>query len=375
MRIAFFDSIPWNYNINSPWEVPLGGTQSAICYLAAALAESGQDVFLCNQTAQRVASRGVECIPLTEIFQGSTFSDLKLDAIIVSNSGQNGRVLRDLLGDKVRIILWTGHADDQPAINTLADSHFRDAYDGFAFVSQWQRLAYIEKYHLDESRCRILRNAMSPAFANLFAPDESIILAKTNPPIIAYTSTPFRGLNVLVHIFRLIRQRFPGIRLKVFSSMKIYNQTKEEDEKEFGDLYRMCRETEGIDYIGALPQPELAAQLRRVTLLAYPNTFPETSCIAVMEAMASGCFVVTSNLGALPETTAGFASLIPFTDPPQQYINRFVEQCITTIEQAHSNDSTDAERLLKRQVTFCNEEYTWPSRAEEWKSWLEQLCF
>lgn len=374
MRIAFFDAIPWDYIVDSAWREPLGGTQSAICYLAAALVDSGHEVFLLNQTSHQTVSHGVDCIPLKEVLQGSTFQNLEFDVVVVSNSGKNGRVVKDVLGDKTAVILWTGHADDQDSIQMVGDPMFRDAYDGFAFVSRWQRSAYIRKFSLDSSKCHILRNAISPAFERAFAPDESILASKKVPPVLAYTSTPFRGLDLLANTFPDIRQRVPGIRLKVFSSMKLYNFTNEEDEKSFGDLYRLCQETEGIDYIGALPQPELVTQMREVTALAYPNTYPETSCIAVMEAMASGCFVVTSAMGALPETTAGFAKLIPITNSPQKYLSTFMEQCVTAIEQTHREDAKETEVLLRRQIDYCNKEYTWSYRAEEWTAWLEELC-
>lgn len=367
MKIAFADFVDWEYKIESVYKMPLGGSQSALCYLASALAKQGHEVFLLNETAQPGMSGGVMCLPLKtapdELLQS-------LDALIVLNYAEEGMQLRSHIGNNTRLILWTQHAADRGAVQALQNAAERDVYDGFAFVSNWQRDSYLQNCNIDRKPKGVLRNAIAPSFCGLFPDETPIQPQKSQPPILAYTSTPFRGLDVLLEVFPRIRQAVPGTTLKVFSSMKVYQIPESKDESVYGELYRLCRETEGVEYIGSLPQPDLARQLRSIMVLAYPNTFRETSCIAVMEAMASGCRVVTSELAALPETTAGFGCLIPIEDDWEVYKNRFVEETVRVLKECTASDTSNAETFLKRQVSYVNNEYTWSVRAEQWVEWL-----
>ena len=359
MRIAFLDTLDYDYTIDSAYQRPLGGSSSAVCYLAEALTALGQDVFLLNKTTTPGRSRGVIVLPFAAL---SARLRQSLDVLVVVNLAGQGTQLRQVLSPSTRLILWTGHAHDQPAMQPLSHAQERSAYDGFVLVSQWQRQQFQRCFDLDLSRTQVLRNAISPAFRDRFPADRSILSYKASPPVLAYTSTPFRGLNLLLDLFPSLRQALPGTRLKVFSSMKVYNLSDADHE----ELYRQCQETEGVEYIGSLPQPQLARELESVTALVYPNTFAETSCIAVMEAMAIGCQVITSDLGALAETTAGFAQLIPLDSDLETYKSRFVTATIDLLKA----DPDGREAQLRQQVDFANAEYTWTVRASEWLEWL-----
>ena len=41
MNWVFLDFIRWDFDVATPLEKPLGGSQSALCYLATALASRG----------------------------------------------------------------------------------------------------------------------------------------------------------------------------------------------------------------------------------------------------------------------------------------------------------------------------------------------
>jgi len=371
MRIAFGDFCDWDFHAQSAELVPLGGSQSAACYLAQALARQGHEVFLLTSTKAPGRYGGVTCLSWAQT-PPAVLRALRL-AVFVCLLGGPGRIMRGLLAPETRLVLWTQHRVDQPAVQFLAQLGERDAYDAFVFASEWQRAEFISHFALLPERTQALRNAVAPAFLDLFPASQPVLPQKAAPPVLAYTSTPFRGLHLLVDAFPAIRAQVPGLRLRVFSSMQVYQTSTTSDEMTYGTLYQRCRQTPGIEYVGSIPQPLLAREMRGVAVLAYPNTFPETSCIAALEAMASGCRLVTSALGALPETTAGFARLISVEQESASYLREFVVQTVSVLQEVQRADAA-AEELLRRQVDYIQQNATWDVRARQWTEWLAALC-
>ena len=370
LRVAFvcFNHLP--YHLETPRRLPLGGSESAVCYLAEALAQAGHETFLLHPCSAPEQSRGVQCLPLPA---SGLPPLLALDALVVLNLAGRGRDLRRLLAPATALIYWTGHAFDQPAVMPLRYSAERDAYDGFAFVSDWQRRQYVHYFGIDSEKSGVLRNGISPDFQDLFGEGESILAAKSRPPALAYTSTPYRGLDLLLEAFPAIRRAVPGVTLKVFSGMGVYQVPEAEDRSRFGWLYERCRETPGVEYLGSRPQAELAAALRAASVLAYPNSYPETSCIAALEAMAAGCLVVTSRRGALPETTAGFAHLVAADDDRPAYVEQFATATVQALAGLDGADAAATGGKLTAQVAHVQRAHTWPVLAGQWNDWLARL--
>jgi glycosyltransferase involved in cell wall biosynthesis len=371
MRIAFTTPATLEFGVESAYRVPLGGSESALCYLTEALALQRNEVFLLNNTSVPALSRGVQCLRA----ESQVLKSLKpLDAVVVQNSAGQAAGLRRLITGATLLVLWTGHAHDQPVMRPLHDPGERDAYDGIAFVSEWQRGHFVQHFGIEPGRTAVLRNGIGPAFRGLFADGESITAQKSWPPVLAYTSAPYRGLVVLLDVLPGIRSRLPGTRLKVFSSLQGRNISAGVSEAELGRLYKLCESTDGVEYVGPVPQPVLARELRSVAALAYPSIFEETSCIAVLEAMAAGCWIVASDLAALPETTAGFGSLVPLVDSPVvDYRSAYVEAATEVFKRLAPPNTAEIETHLRRQVNHVNEACTWHILAKQWAQWLATI--
>lgn len=373
MNWVFFDFIPWDYDILTPQTRPLGGSQSALCYLAQALADRDERVTTVTGTKTPQKIGKIDCLSLQEV-PATLFQPDDTIVVVLNGPAEVGSALRVILPAGRPLVLWTQHAHDQPAMAALKDPSCVRQWQRIVCISQWQRQMFTRQLGVAEAQMDVLRNAIGPAFTGLFASREELAAAKQGPPRLAYTSTPFRGLDLLLDCIQPLQRQHAALMAEVYSSMQVYGQDPAQDS--FRPLYARCQTTPGVAYIGSLPQPELARRLRASHVLAYPNTFPETGCIAVMEALAAGLAVVTSDLGALPETGAGWATLVPplsLMRSRQQYVADFVAAVQHVLTQMEADAAAFFDRQWQ-QVQQINTDCTWQNRADQWiraaRHWL-----
>lgn len=132
-------------------------------------------------------------------------------------------------------------------------------------------------------------------------------------PWVVYSSSPDRGLDVLLEVWPEVVKQVPDAQLH-HTYAPVYQQFKERYPhlKEFhAHLEALSADLTGVVPHTHLNQQELADLFLQARVWAYPswNTphkepFPEISCISAMEAQAAGCVPVFHDYGALKETVA-----------------------------------------------------------------------
>ena len=128
----------------------------------------------------------------------------------------------------------------------------------------------------------------------------------------------------------------------------------------------------GVNYIGNVSQKLLARTLRTTLVLFFPSTLPEVSSICIMEAMAAGCVVICSGLGALPEVMAGFGHVIELEDGKIIQGRHFINRALTLLDEFKRGDENLAQRL-REQVAFIHANCRWSVRSAELEAMLQKI--
>ncbi len=307
MKIVFFPNSMAPFHGNTLKERPLGGTETAVIRLAEALHFLGHSVSVVSQFKNP---------PLTPVVY------LPLHALDDIGEIDMLVVVRDwppLLANikATRRFFWTGDAFDQVAGVGIGDHRIASRIDEFLAVSHWHAETTCKESGFPRDKTFVLGNGIA---LSLFEGSE-----ERKRKRLIYSSTPYRGLALLPSIVTDLRARHPDLELHIFSGLDVYAGAGVDPRavEEFKPLLEKLKNTPGCIVHGNVTQSKLAREFMRSSILAYPNTFAETSCITAMEAQAAGCPVVTSDLGALSETVGEAGILIEGTPGSPDYLKAF----------------------------------------------------
>ena len=268
---------------------------------------------------------------------------------------------RLLKKDKINI-LWEQLSYNEPFVQNLQDRKYVDQLDWIIFNSHWSYNQFRIHFQIPEYKTRVIQN---------FTPPFPYPLKKDNSKIkLIYTSTPWRGLAILMRTVELLNEKRKDFEVDIYSSTLLYgSEFYKVHEKKYQSLFDKCKEIPNINYKGYANNEEVRQALMKSHILAYPCIFEETSCIAAIEALAAGCKVVTTNYGALPETCGSFARYVEFETDSGRLIENYAAALDDEMNKIYS---TETKHDLDLQINHYNTRWSVIQRIKQWEAFLGQ---
>jgi glycosyltransferase involved in cell wall biosynthesis len=176
--------------------------------------------------------------------------------------------------------------------------------DAVVTVSDWSKSEILRHFDVPPERIHVIGHGLDPAFR----PGEPTVdlAAKygVRPPYLLNVSSIKKKKNVdgLVRVFaRLRKEGYPHTLVLVGKP-----DSGSDDVRREIDRHGLGGEVTVTGFVEAADHPDF---YRQANLLVYPS-FYEGYGMPVIEAMASGCPVVTSDVASLPEAAGGAAVLV-----------------------------------------------------------------
>ena len=288
---------------------------------------------------------------LLKYLPDESFKDINL----ILNSTNHDLIERDKIN-----VLWVHHFVNQKEIQNLGSKDYVDKLDWIVFNSNWNFEKYVYQFKIPESKSIVIRNAIEKIDFEKKPKDKISLI---------YHTTPWRGLVHLIKVFKNLN--LENVELNVCSSTIIYGK-KFDDQlgKKYENIFNECKNTKNVNYSGFLENKKIIELLKNMHIFSHPSIWPETSCISAIEAMASGCEVVTTNLGALYETCSPFATFVGFDRNFDNLEKRYSKALLKSIKNYWSNEN---QNKLKLQSEVINATYSWDVRSVEWKNFFNEI--
>jgi glycosyltransferase involved in cell wall biosynthesis len=260
-------------------------------------------------------------------------------------------------------VLWAHHAYDQPAFVNF--NH--EEVTHIVTPSHWAKEQLIKFHKVPKNKITVISNGVSDIFT----------YSENKTKTFIHTSIPYKGLELMPAIIKRIQQKHPDAKFKIFSSMSLYGPLNDP----YLELYEDLKKLPNVEYSQAVDQEELVAHYQDAAFFIHPNIWEETFCVAMTEAMKSGCYPIITNIGALQEVAGeNFASVVPLDgtrttkgyEVTEKFLNTFAEVCCTALDY-FDGDRTYYNQISKSLSNHISQKCDWKKIAQQWKKLITRI--
>lgn len=226
----------------------------------------------------------------------------------------------------------------------MQDPHYYDRLtprrseniDYFLALNDWHFEHFSEIYPFTREKLRLISNGIELDYFTHPRGDGAKGAQAERRKRVVSTSSPTRGIDILLELWPRIRARVPDAELaycyaETYDNLADIRPRLAEHRNHIREL---TDATEGTTALGSLSQPEVAKLLLTSLVWAHPSwdtpagqPFLETSPVASLEAQAAGCVVVASNWGGL-QGTVKVGCLIDAEPPGERWRSAFVDKIV-----------------------------------------------
>jgi len=325
----------------------IGGSEEAVIYLSRELQKLGHSVFVYGKdvtegTDQGVVWRNIE-----------SFGVVPHDIAISWRSPDAAYTYR-----KLPIGTWYLWLHDmyelELQISELCAHHL--FYDKFLVLSEFHR-----------------RSILPVPYDKLYKTSNGVSVNPVGsnrvPYQMLYASNYDRGLKALLESWTDIKSQIPEANLKVcygwqtLEKLHAQNGTKDTLDEIKGHIEHLFNQ-EGIEHLGRISHDELHKLMEESDVLAYPCSYPETSCIVSMKAQVLGAIPAVVTSGALKETVQYGFKQAAETDEDgitMQCAREWTEGLVKLLKDPKKD------RIRERMQAYATT-LTWENVAKDWST-------
>jgi glycosyltransferase involved in cell wall biosynthesis len=342
----------------------LGGAESAGAYMARALAAEGAQVTVFRTGSTSVSAAGVRYAPADE---WTRHVERTVDDVCIVQ--RTPEAFEQVTCARLNL-LWCHEYSLARTPEYLRRTLWN--IDRVIVLSRYMLDEYRSTYELDESPFFVSRNGIDvELFRRLRAE-----APPREPKKLIFTARAERGLDIMLrHVMPWLLAREPELRLFIAGydvEIGRWRQLHTECDALIAGLgSRVVR-------LGALSKAALYRQLLSSRAFVYPTPSPllpncrEVSCISVMECQAAGLPVVSTSIGALPETMADGAGTLIRLDPSAPaslpgYVEQFGEAVLGWVrDDAAWAKASQVGVLRSAQLDWSAVARAWLTEFEGW---------